>query len=111
MIENNVIVSEDENVAEIFNSFFSNAVKNLNIDSYEHFSFDDYFLREKKSEDPIIIAIEKYEQHPSVLKIKDITPGNSHFSFKPSDLKSVIKEIDNLNGSKRPLLSLFQQIF
>jgi hypothetical protein len=44
LIENNIIVSEDEKVAEVFNSFFSNAVKNLNIDYYEHFSFDEYFL-------------------------------------------------------------------
>ena len=71
LIENDVIVTEDKKVAEIFNSFFSNAVKNLNIDSYEHFSFDEYFLcKEKGNDDPIIKAIEKYDKHPSILKIK-----------------------------------------
>ena len=101
MIENNVIVSEDKKVAEIFNCFFSNAVKNLNIDSYEHFSFDNYILcKENESDDPIITAIEKYEEHPSIIKIKEIKPENSYFSFKPTDLKCVIKLIDDLNESK-----------
>ena len=101
LIENNVIVTEDKKLAEIFNSFFSNAVKNLNIDSYEHFSFDDYILcKEIESDNPITRAIEKYENHPSIVKIKEITPKNSHFSFKPTDLKSVIKLVDDLNESK-----------
>ena len=101
LIENNIIVSEDEKVAEVFNSFFSNAVKNLNIDYYEHFSFDEYFLcKDTENEDPILKAIEKYEKHPSILKIKLTTPENSHFSFTLTDLKSVIKEIGNLNESK-----------
>ena len=82
LIENNIIVSEDEKVAEVFNSFFSNAVKNLNIDHYEHFSFDEYFLcKDTENEDPIFRAIEKYEKHPSILKIKLTTPENAHFSF------------------------------
>ena len=101
LIENNVIVSEDKKVAEIFNCFFSNAVKNLNIDSYEHFSFDNYILcKENESDDPIITAIEKYEEHPSIIKIKEIKPENSYFTFKPTDLKCVIKLIDDLNESK-----------
>ena len=71
LIENNVIVSEDEGVAKNFHSFFSNAVKTLNIDYYEHSSFDEYILcKDTENEDPIIRATEKYEKHPSILKIK-----------------------------------------
>ena len=101
LVENNVIVSEDEKVANIFNSFFSNAVKNLNIEQYEHFSFDEYFLcKETENEDSVLRAIEKYERHLSVRKIKEVTDQSSSFSFKPTDLKSVIKEIANLSESK-----------
>ena len=101
LVENDIIITEDKKVAEIFNSFFSNAVKNLNIDRYEHFSFDEYFLcKDTENEDPILRAIEKYEKHPSILKIKETTPENSHFSFTPTDLKSVTKEIGNLKESK-----------
>ena len=38
LIENNVLKSEDEEVAKIFNSFFSNAVKNLNIEYNDNLS-------------------------------------------------------------------------
>ena len=100
LIENNQIVSDDHKVAEIFNNYFSNAVKNLNIDNYEHFSFDKYFLyKDTYNEDAILRAIEKYENHPSILKIKESTPENECFSFKQTDLTSVIKEIGNLNES------------
>ena len=101
LIENDVIESDDQTVAEIFNKFFSNAVKNLNIDYYEHFSFDKYFLyQDTENNDVILSAVEKYENHPSILKIKESIPKNECFSFKKTDLKSVIKEIGNLNESK-----------
>ena len=100
LIENNVIISEDQEVAETFNSFFSNAVKNLNIDYYEHFSFDEYFLcNDTKNEDPVRTAIEKYEKHPSIMKIRNLTPRNVGFSFKPTDMKTVVREISNLKES------------
>ena len=101
LIENNVIVTEDEKVANIFNSCFSNAVKNLNIEYNEHCSFDKYFLcKETENEDFILRAIDKFERHPSILKIKEMMDKNSNFSFKPTDFKSVIKEFANLDESK-----------
>ena len=101
LIENDDIISEDEKVAEVFNSFFSNAVKNLNIKYYENLSFDEYFLsKDTDNVDPILKAIEKYEKHPSILKIKSTFPENSNFSFTLTNLKAVINEIGNLNESK-----------
>lgn len=101
LIENNKIVSDDKEVADIFNTFFGNAVKMLNIESYEHFSFDEYFLRkDTENEDPIKRAIEKYADHPSIKKIKEKIPIVSPFSFKETTLKSVMDEIENLNVSK-----------
>ena len=101
LVENNVMVSKDKEVAEVFNSFFSNAVKNLNIDSYEHFSFDQYFIcKETENEDPVLRAIEKYSNHPSIVKIKQTTPEGSCFSFKQTNLKAVTEEVANLDESK-----------
>ena len=57
------IISDEEKLANIFNKFFSGAVKSLNIDYFEHFSFDCQF---SESEDPITKAIEKYSKHPSI---------------------------------------------
>ena len=87
-------------MTRIFNDFFSNAVKNLNIESYAHFSWDEYFLGHDVIDDPILNAINKYKSHPSILKIKDNISENECFSFKNVDLLSIIKEITNLNESK-----------
>jgi hypothetical protein len=92
-----VIVSDDKQVADIFDDYFSNAVKCLNIDYFEHFSFDCVF---SESEDIVISAIEKYSKHPSILKIKENYPRNTTFSFKPADLESVLKEVGRLDESK-----------
>ena len=108
LIENNKIVNDDTKIAEIFNDFFSNAVKNLNIDSYKHFSFDEYFLTENIIDDnPLFKAIKKYNDHPSILKIKENISEKDGFSFECVDLWSVIKEIISLNESKAsPLESI-----
>ena len=101
MVENNVMISDDQKIAEIFNHSFSNAVKNLNIDSYEHFSFDEYlFCKEIENKDVVLRAIEKYENHPSITKIRQHTPMDACFSFEQTDLKSVTNEVKNLNESK-----------
>ena len=101
LIENGKIIRDEHQIAEIFNKFFSNAVQDLNIEKYEHFSFDKYFLcKDNINEDPILRAIEKYENHPSILKIKEKTPNNTGFSFQPTNLRSVIREIGDLNESK-----------
>ena len=64
LINDKNIISDDYKIAEIFNDFFSNVVTNLkrNIDPK-------YISDTKHIEDPVLIAIEKYKTHPSILKI------------------------------------------
>ena len=102
LVENRVVINDEMEIAEVFNDFFSNAVKNLNIDSYEHFSFDKHFFDDHlaSSDDPILRSIKKYENHPSIQKIKGITLETECFSFQPVDLLAVINEINKLNESK-----------
>ena len=69
LIENNVIIYDDKELTEVFNELFNNDVKQLNIEPFEHFSADKYFLNE--DDDPILRAIRKYENHPSILKINE----------------------------------------
>ena len=97
LFENRDLVSDDKQIADIFNDFFSNAVKGLNIDYYEHFSYDCIFT---ENEDPIMKSIEKYSKHPSILKIEENYPKTEIFSFKPTNLDSVLIEIEKLNESK-----------
>ena len=103
-VRNEEMVSDDKQTAAIFNRFFSNAVRNLDIDYFEHFSFDCVY---SENEDPIKNAIEKYSNHPSVLKIRENYPRDSAFSFQPTNMESVFKEIRNLDESKSsPLRSM-----
>ena len=84
------MISEDLDVANAFNNFFSGATKVLNINYFEHFSWDCVY---SESEDPVFRAVEKYSQHPSILKIKQHFPHVSTFSFQPTNIQVVYKEI------------------
>ena len=77
LMENKNIVSDKKEIAEVFNSFFSNAVQSLGIltDNMGFLRNDEDYL------DPILGAINKYNDHPSIKKIKQATLSTSHFSF------------------------------
>ena len=93
LVENDIIVSDETKVSEIFNEFFGDAVKNLKIQPYTPPVIS-------KKEDPIMRILENYQDHPSVLKIKEVNSENTSFSFKHTDIHTVMKEIHNLNESK-----------
>ena len=58
-------VNEDGENAQIINTFFSNAVKNLKIPEYQNTDFHDNDISY-----PIFKAILKYRNHPSMLLLK-----------------------------------------
>ena len=94
LLENNDIYEDDEKVANIFNNFFSNVVKTLEV------SIESDPLVDELNLDPVTIAIKKYDTHPSVLKIKENNIDVETFSFQTIDLESVIHEIALLSPSK-----------
>ena len=50
--------------------------------------------------DPILRAINKYKNHPNILKIKEAVGYNEEtFSFVPTTLEKVSREITSLNNS------------
>ena len=94
IIDNNEIYDDDEKVSQIFNDFFSNAVNNLNIPRYN-------LLKENLDEcDPVIRSNIKYENHESIIKIKQSRNKQDIFSFTPIEHKTVENEIYSLNKSK-----------
>ena len=102
LIENNVITDDDKVISETFNEFFSNVVTNLNIENNSNFVNNNI-----EEADPVLKSIRKYENHPSIFKIKEATNKLEHFTFQPTNLESAIKEILPLNGSKAsPIYSI-----
>ena len=98
LVENDKIIADDNELAQTFNIFFENAVKNLNIDS----SFE-----QKEStdgiNDPVEIAIYKFRSHPSILKIKEVmgdkVTGNG-FDFTNISDEDINRELNKLNVKK-----------
>ena len=53
------------------------------------------------------MALKKYANHPSVLKIKEFIGDNiSEFDFSETTLEDITKEIKKLNLSKKGLLKI-----
>ena len=90
LVENNEIVSEVKKICEIFNDFFSNAVINLNIPETEYSS-----TIIAGTNDIVSIAIERYENHPSIAKINNISTTDQTFSFQHVSREEIQKS--NLN--------------
>ena len=50
--------------------------------------------------DPILRVIHKYEQHPSIIKIKEMVGNDAHFTFSYVDNRTIMHEIYSLKTSK-----------
>ena len=66
LVEGEEIISNDSNIAEIFNRYFANIVETLDI---QGFAMCDYSHNSEL--DCISNILEKYKTHPSILKIEE----------------------------------------
>ena len=66
LVENDEIISDESKVADSFSNFFENALHSLGIKTNEY-SNDNYGL-----ENPVEIAIKKYDQHRVSILLKKI---------------------------------------
>ena len=83
---------DEKEVANIFNDFFVKIVPILVINTAQEF-----LNTTNISHNPIENAIYKYENHPSVIAIKNLMKGtNSSFSFQTVTKESTAKLITNL---------------
>ena len=88
-------MSEEAKVADTFNYIFSNVVKELKIQK------DGNLLTGIIEEtDPVLKAIKKHKNHPSILRIKSSFKHPKVFSFKYFNVEEVKREINNLNSKK-----------
>ena len=92
LVENDSIVSNEIELASIFNSYFNSATDSLDIPAIPGLI--------STTNDPVNMAILKFMKHPSVVRIK-----NKHTAIEPFELHkitrdTVIKEIVELNPRK-----------
>ena len=94
--ESNKTFTNTVELAETFNTFFSKIVPNLNID----INLGDNTTNPNIT-DPVFCAIQKYEKHPSILKIKEMMgTNNPSSSFKYIDRKKIFNELQKLKSKK-----------
>ena len=81
LVQQDLILDKNDNVAEVLNKFFINIVSSLNFPKYH-----DKSVNMNHIEDPIATSIEQYKNHPSIVAIKSKTT-NKYFKFN-STLKA-----------------------
>ena len=94
LVEQDLILDKDDNVADVPNNVFINVVSNLNIPKYH-----DKSVNIDHSEDPIARSIERYKNRPSIVAIKS-KGTNKYFRFSSISKAEIKKEILNLDSSK-----------
>ena len=87
-INDDGLIRKSEDLAKTFNNFFSSIVKKLGI---ERVLDDESNL--PKVDDPILKAIAKYENYPTILRIKDY--------MKEKDLYFPSEFVNKLKSSKK----------
>ena len=88
-------MSEKTKVPDTLNEFFSSVVKKLKIENDDNLLTDDI-----EETDPVLKAIKKYKNHPSILRIKSSFKHPKVFSFKYFNVAGVKKKISKLNSKK-----------
>ena len=92
--ENRKVISDDKKCAEVFNQYFATTVDELDIDRKLHTENTDGV------DDPILGAITKYRNHPSILKIKEKIKVAKAFNFCSVSIAEVKFEIQDMDSSK-----------
>ena len=63
--EKNRLITDEKSIANIFNDYFTSIIK------YLHKERNEFDLKHVKlSNNPVLLAINKFQNHPSILKIK-----------------------------------------
>ena len=94
LVKENYVIPDNGKIAGVFNDFFTNAVKNLNITVSGDIPYEANNIK-----DPVLKAIEKYKKHPRIKAIAGIRENDNFILEKSSD-KEILHEINQLDTRK-----------
>ena len=95
LVNNDNIISVDQEQAEVFKSFFDDAVNKLGIKE------NPFLLNyENQDLDEIGNIILKFKYHPSILNIHQKVSVDEQFQFKQVSTEDVYSELTNMNTKK-----------
>ena len=101
MVEQDLILDKNDNVAEVLKKNFINVVSNLNVLKYH-----DKSVNIDHIDDLIARSIEQYKSHPSIVAIKSKS-ANKYFKFNSITKAEIEKEI--LTYRKHAKILIYQQ--
>ena len=96
-MENDEIIANNSNNAEIMNNYFVNIAQGQDIPDLMN------ELSENSNVEfinPIDLIIHKYRNHPSILKLSEYIKPSTEFNFENSISSQIEKEILELNSKK-----------
>ena len=91
LIENSQIISQDKQIAKIFNQYF---IPMLNMPTNQEFEYSD-----SPEEDSLLRIIGKYQNHPSIKLIKSKNKSQ-RFKFRETNTNVIKKSIKNFDPKK-----------
>ena len=95
IVDDDNVISNDEDIANTLNKFFENSTKTLGIRE------NNILLnRTDHLSNPVDIALKKFENHPSIVNIKEKVAVDTKFSFKKVEILDTKTEIRNLDIKK-----------
>ena len=86
-MKKNKLIPDDKSIAKIFDDYLISTIKHLHIERNE---FDPKHV--KLSNNPVLSAVSKFQNHPRILKIKS-NRTYSGFSFRPVNQEQVLTEL------------------
>ena len=99
LLENEKLITDKTEVAEILNNYFIEAVSNLEIEKF--YNEKDEAENTPKGIDEVIDSIlDKYKTHPSILKIKENVTVDKKFKFTETTEDETYSKVKSLDTKK-----------
>ena len=92
-MEKGKVVSKDKETATHFNNYLNDITKGLNMKKW--------CISDNLSDDPLVNAFRKYENHPSIIKIKSSAQTIQLFDFHFVNSDDISKIINSLDPTKK----------
>ena len=93
LVEKGEVVSKNEKIGTHFNNYFNDITEGLNIKKWS--------ISDKLSDDPLVNAIQKYENHPSIIKIRSSVETTQLFDFNFVNSDDISKIINSMDSTKK----------
>ena len=100
LIKGDEIISDEQKVAETLNTYFIDAVQNLDIKKFYDKEEEETKENDLSPEEKIDKILNQYESHPSVVMIKSKISISQRFKFEDVDMDKMYEKIKSLDPKK-----------